>query len=78
MSQSRYSSLDAYRILVAIHNRVRDLPCRGMHADGGVAWKDLMDLVTKEMHACGIRAAKTKAEQSRRSRAKKTGEGSGR
>lgn len=73
---NRYSSLDFYRILVAIENRLRDLPCQGRHADGAKAYRDLHDLVRTEKEACCIRVAKAKAEQSRKARHTNRGDAS--
>lgn len=73
MPPNRYSSIDFYRVLVAIDARVRDLVCQGRHTDGGRSYKELAEYVAVEKEACAIRAAKQKSEAARRSRAEKNG-----
>lgn len=64
----RDNPLDQYRTLLAIENRLRDLPCQGHHRDSGRAYEDLIDLVTTEREACLVRVALFTAKSRERQR----------
>lgn len=68
MSAYQYSSADFYRVLETIEIKVRHLTTEDGARLGGLAYKDLLDYVTKEREACAVRVARAKAESARRKR----------
>lgn len=60
--------VDVYRILVALDKKVKALACRGNHADGGAAFRDLNAYLEAELTACAMRAAHSKKDSRARMR----------
>lgn len=67
----RYSSRDFYHTLVALEKMLLDFPCRGVHEDAGVAWKNILEFIQTEREACSLRAALADAQNKRKERLKK-------